>query len=211
MAQEEVNSKPQFLELEASETLAEGQNFYDQPPFSPTIQDIATKYGLTLDKIRRILTNLIRNPNDYSTFQQSKGLLIPHTLRRNLNIRKPAWRAYSQALGEIDTTLADYPLWRDYTRINLATVYYKQNGDWTTHKINPRLYNSAPNRSYAKWVTDTLAVRERTKLFGIQDVLPKGFPNNSLATPIPMQESSGTNTRRWQILKASNLVPERGK
>lgn len=200
-----------YIEMEAPEQLQPGQNFYAQPPFEDLFR--VTGGSLDAEKLGRCLTYLIcrTTPLLYTRKLSERH----HSISVNPWWLKDTYRYYVKRYGfdssqfesyrEVtlkigEQLLDDYPYSWQYirSRLNAQDVYLS---DGT---LNPRYKSTIDTPTYAKWVTEKLRREKNQVLKGIEEVFPQDFGQTEQIVP-NMGESR--QTRKWRILKASNLVP----
>lgn len=197
-----------FIELEVSEYLGEGQNFYDQPPLGNLIRELSTKDQLNKDKLRACLTSMVANPDRY--FLRDGELMHPKIRHRTFLENLKGMRAqkfepgeyevYYQAMEELDKLLSEYPFIGEYINTKFDRGIYSQNGNWRGKSGS--LFTVT---SYAGWLREK-ALRENNNhsvvLLGIEEVFPQDIGQEGLVIPT----GDSPQVRRWRILKAAELI-----
>jgi hypothetical protein len=227
MAESRRNPTPRFIEIEAPLALEEGQNFYDQEPFSKVVQQYSPNLGYFAGEgtkiiITNIVSNFFKEYSDKSPDQITKSLgTMGFTESTVDNIRKSMYhyiahahrklpRAERPAPSDVDTlsnawypifkALAPFPHWIDYVAAKRDTAFYKPNGDYQIS--SPWKYRPTP--TYAAWLSDRVKRRGNMRLWGIQEV----FPEQEAIDTVRELGKSGAS-RRWRILSASDITQEK--
>lgn len=221
MTQEDVNAKPQFLELDAPEMLTLDQNLFEQPPFDIILQDISAQTGVATNTLRGFLTSVSRKYTTEVGRNRDKQITSPELSLQMQMFREgqvydgtigadfnsilfrhgPITQAEIEAIRKLGVALGEYPYWSDYIRTHSHFGYRTINGTPIKSLINPE-------ETYAKWVVHKLSSRSDARLLGIHEIFPQDFSVES-PTQVPLSQTTKGGHRRWQILKASNLIPEK--
>ena len=116
-----------------------------------------------------------------------------------------------EILAAIGKSLADYPYWNEYIATQHTQNDYKYDGSYVS-QIGVGFVLTARGRvltlpeSYAKWVTRKMQVKKRQVLLGIDEIFPQNFGEEQVRIP---HRGEREETKRWRILKASELIPEK--
>jgi hypothetical protein len=216
--------------LDAPEYLAFGQNLYDQEPFSNVIQKLQQSSGLSGEEyaslFRRTLTEcLSATPNVTLKragwqWNMSERELVEDYIKRNVldagivgnyagvkfpqvAVGKRPWLAALIA-PEI-LALLEYPLIGEYVVSQTRTrEVYSRAGDFLMREgRDEHIYQATPTKSYPKWL-DELAQREKRMLsLEIKSLI---FSEDSLPEAIVEQSGKRPQRRKWEILRAAELV-----
>ena len=79
---------------------------------------------------------------------------------------------------------------------------YKHDG---TYSLRTSVHFPLPE-SYAFWVSKKLKAAQNAPLWGIEEIFPQDF---GLSDTVIQSKGEKRQNRRWRILKASELVPEK--
>lgn len=197
------------LEIESPEYLEDG--LYSQPPFDTILSQAAQNTQVKRDELASILTSLALAHNRETPGELSAIMTNPYQLRylelraffKRLKIRSNERSPYYQALGLVGENLTEYPYWDEYIKDNYNFALFKADG--TRTKTAPTIQTP----TYANWVTRKLERLATEPLIGLEEVLPAGFPGDSLEHP-SIRRDKPIGNRRWQILRSSELIqPQR--
>lgn len=206
----ETNEASKVIELEAPEFLETGQNFFDQAPFVDIIEKTSQATAITQENLRPFLRSCAQTGADHESVTTSSQELSEKMRNaqydpymQNLNPREPGKvKEYRQAIQIMGTELANFPSWHEYIVTQcVGSSNYKNDGSYFE-----KAHGVPPIESYAKWISRRLEIDNKSKLLGLQEVLPQGFQQE---IEQPDQTGKNRQNRRWQILKASELVPTR--
>lgn len=119
------------VELKAPPFLTEGQNFYDQPPFSAILSELCQGYGgrkgSSIGRLRRLLT-------DISLIDQAT-----HVHEGQLY------------MDRLTQELEKYPRWKEYVSTQRDPDFYNRDGSYTRRKATTH----TPHPTYIKWINDS--------------------------------------------------------
>ena len=212
-----------FIEIEAQDFLEDEQNFFDQEPFSSVIQEVSENTNTEIAKLRRLLRDYaeayVYNLHYEEYVLPSRGITtkvqhepsnliyIDYNRRIRHGINKDDAPVYKKATESVVKTLEDYPFWYEYVDTQRDLGAYSNDGT-PKPKRHSRLDKTL---TYAHWVTQRINIAKREKdravLLGIDEVFPQDFSGEKIDIPQSTGEKKGN--RRWRILKASELIPER--
>ncbi len=192
------------IEIESPEYLEDG--LYSQPPFDTVLPQAAQKTQVDQDKLASILTSTALAHNQETPGELSAIMSTPYRLQylelrnffKRLKIRANERNPYYAALGLVGKNLTEYPYWDQYISVNYNFALFKADGSRT--KTAPTIQTP----TYANWVTGKLERIAREPLVGLEEVLPAGFPEDSLGQP-PIRKDKPIGNRKWQIIRASEL------
>ena len=197
-AQNLSQENKKFVEVDAPERLIKGQNLYDQEPFLSLVESIFESSGVTPNKLRTAIS-LFAKEHRVNPKLQTTALLR----KVNLSV-SPTTSILWDSQVKILETLQMYPYWSEYIVLKMQDALYFPNGSFskTSHgKTEP------PALSYANWVAQKLQREKNLWLVGIEEVFPQdvGHPTTSL----PNITGAKSGTRRYRILKAAGIIPEK--
>lgn len=214
-------SQAQYIELESPESLARGQDFYDQPPFNDVLQVVSNSSNLPEEVIGYILTRLAKQYRDRSfnagsPIKDSQELsrkmreydihvddiqAIRGSIRRLRSMRaKLPLKDALQAIQQLGIQLEQFPLWAEYVDANLASGIYRSDGTFYQNCLAKSFAES-----YASWITHRLQREGILVTYGIHEIFPQDFAAE-IPTDVPVDRGSSRENRRWRILKASELI-----
>lgn len=188
-----VEVPDKIIEIEGPEQLEVGQNFLDQPPFDQALSDEAQKSGISLEELRAEFLDRVKT-----------GRTNLDALRARSYKMGPKFRAFINVLD----ALKDYPYIEGYVQSRFNIGLYANDGSWYMRGSGTPSADSMPD-SYAKWLPEKIAREKRLGnqvLLGIDQVFPQDFGLSKTGLP---EGGSGRIRRRFIILRAAELVPER--
>lgn len=202
----EIPGQNPYIELEASEQLQPGQNFYDQPPFDGVLLQFTEGTNIDISHVRNLLTRLAKG-HFFGT--DTKRAVIDRFYGEWKNLRQSKlgkeipndqMYTYSKALTSIVAGLSEYPYVGEYIYAAFQPGQYRIDGSW----VQLKSHWPTPT-SYAKWASEKLEREKRLVSYGIEEVFPKDFGQEESVVPT----GGNPQARRWRILKASELIPEK--
>ena len=106
MGEEETKQTPpeitqQYVELEAPPYLEEGQNLYDQPPFSEALLSLSAEYGSDINTLRKHLGALAGEMNLDFPGKNISEMVYIHSVPKDIR----------GAMIRLNDILQDYPYW----------------------------------------------------------------------------------------------------
>lgn len=201
------------LEIEAPEFLAYDQNLFDQPPFSNATTALQNKLSFNPVVSLNVLSAMVRDDRGnnarngvYPTETPTKGFELKNRGEQEsvIAILASGVRTYSndrlsnplitKAVKVIVQELYPYPYWGYYLGVRMHGGEYYHDG-----RPQQKANFHVPVESYAKWVTDKLRREDALKMRGIEEVF----------TDTSHLMSGKDATRKWKILKASEIVRPR--
>lgn len=178
-------NRPQFVEIETTEELSEGQNFYDQEPFSSAIAQTVTESETDPSRLRKILTvfcgKQFSDTEDLPKDAKVLDILTnpkynPEYAKLYSKYFEPGQsEKYRKAMAILGHLLAPYPNWYQYVR-TIERAYYNQDGS-----MRETLPHYIPQKSYAKWLSQKPKTIGPGVTFGIEEVFPQDFAKESPA------------------------------
>lgn len=211
-----------FLEMDGSEQLIPGQNFYDQQPFNEIHTSVSNELNISIDKLRFISTQCSRimyaaNSNAskedtlewnlYQKYRRSQKLSdtfksMLYTLKKRYRLKSTESENYRDAIIKTATLMGKYPYLDEYL-IQRDKKYYNNDGTFKEGRYGGKFYLP---ESYAFWVSKKISTAKNQVSAGIEEVFPQDFGKSETTLP---GKSKKRETRRWKILKASEFIPEK--
>jgi len=194
-------------QIEAPDRLVEGQNFYDQFPFTESIALASLSYNIPESELRFTLTHLARaglspffNKVDEENlearrqrleelFETRKNIanIIPRHAKKTEVANIANFPNLHHAMRAIVTKLDQHPMWDKYIDDRMRVLSpseYKVDGTFFTQKNQPEMA-----RSYLSWSDDRTArkarIAELRNSKGLETVeIEKIFAEESTRDPI---------------------------
>ncbi|KKS83407.1 MAG: hypothetical protein UV59_C0040G0004 [Candidatus Gottesmanbacteria bacterium GW2011_GWA1_43_11] len=183
--QDKERKTPQVVEIEATDGLVEGQNFYDQEPFSTVIAQTAAETQTDPVRLRKILSTFclryFKDPADIPSDNKVTDILTSPKYNPGFEQSYSASfepgqkEKYQKAVASIGRLLAPYPSWYAYVR-TMERAYYNRDGSYKENA--PRFFSP---KTYPKWLEAESRVRTGSVTFGIKEVFPQDFATESPA------------------------------
>lgn len=210
--QESVKPSRQFIEIEAPAHLEFDQNFYDQPPFNSVFERVSKRERLEESVLRRMLTIYAQQYTHYReralsdwSHEDAVSDAVGITMRSGrTRIPKDELLKHKETLSTLIDGLAEFPFWERYISNNLEDESHYDGTPLDRHFQIP---------TYARWATEEIGrqrkseeIKKAAVIRGIEEIFPKDFGQDREAIP---QTGRRRENRRWQILRASELIPEK--
>lgn len=214
----EGTSNSGILELEGPAELEPGQNFLDQPPFGPVLEQIGQTSRIDLSNLRKIylaiatssrFTSEVFNGSPALWGYQRSSFNELFKKGRSLAVERDRRDDYFRAMADIFKLLSDYPYIKDYFQSKFDRGLYGIDGAWNVVASGNPSANIIKTESYAKWVTKKQAREGKLNnqvLLGIDEIFPQDFGRSKTGL---VGYGVKTQHRRWRILKAAELVSEK--
>lgn len=177
------------------------------------VNELSSKYGLSLDEIRAILSIVAKfyfaegeiTPLTYRQMFYRTEFVKSHARTAIVRETKANLDSSRNVVSELADSLVGYPLWYSYVVSQRDETFY--NNDGSFHQDIGReqtRYDAAPTKSYAAWVTEVITKSKDLVLYGIHEV----FPQEKTAEISPVAQASGHKRewKKWKILQATELV-----
>lgn len=196
---QQLNQQNQkFIEIEAPERLAKGQNLYDQEPFSSLIQSICDTSRNSPDVVRSGISRYVEFHFDPRRIDPA-NLLLPHIKDVDCFLSPYSGTksiSYDDRM-KIIHTLGEYPFWGEYITFFKQNMRFGRNGDSMPQFEK---YYEKPPPTYVNWLTQ----KQRSWLVGIEEIFPQdvGHP----VTSQPNITGVKPGNRRYRILKAAEII-----
>lgn len=213
--QEERGLKSGDIGVNSSEFLEEGQNFYDQPPFNPTIKDVSNKYGFSEEQLRTMLTFVVNRINrseggyylagisQSASFQEEvKARINSLALHNDLNgkmskmgIRGERQEQFKTAVSQLTGILHESNLlWYGYIATQLLdNSNYLPNGEY--QKVEKEKIKALP-KTYKSWINKIVERWKVSRMHGIGEIFPE----------LPFLKTPNIKPGYWNELKAAGIV-----
>lgn len=213
------NANERAIRLVEATNLAEGQNFFDQAPFNFVIEAASKETQTDQEKLRWMLKNLVNSNarhigkkeawQDFakiSTYTEKWASRVislnmdqfAHKFTDEVKDKLPA---YNRAAIGMLVGLQDCPFWAEYIDSQQDQAFYKFNGsfreDVKMKKILPETYTCwASNK-----IKRQAGLDANSKLLGIGEAF--------LGSPGSVAGTKSRSARRWNALKASEIVRQK--
>lgn len=199
------------IEIDVPIILLPGTGFYDQPPFADVFSEVANNFPIDKSKLQVLFTSVARNEPRFFTkewygspqYHKDRFKDAFESNKKSWNLDPQQRDLYLSAVCKAIDSMKEFPYISRYVSERFVNSLFAMDGSWQP-RVKQVNFGGVP--SYANWVTDELKREQQRKagkaisvLAGIEEVSPKDLTG--------LGERS--QTRRWRILKASNLVPER--
>lgn len=206
----------QFIDLDAPSELEEGQNFFDQPPFNILSEEVATRFPVQAETLRRTIPRTAReswrlaqpqgNPWDYESIARTIRVReFIEGLQYSTKMRDIDFEVFREALLTFYGQLNEFPYWAEYVRFKRDPGIYKTDGTYAPRNPN-MVYVPAP--SYARFASERLEREPNLRLGGIELIFPDTQQEQIRAVNAPAL-GKGREWRYWRLMKASELIPEK--
>ena len=184
-------------------------NFYEQVPFSPTIEVVAEKHnGLFVPSLRILVSRFIKT----ETANALKVDESPNYDQLDRDLKDPKWIAlqrknwlkgvfksanvvdymqeiYLQALASLNSELSSELFWKEY--VGQWGIHYRNDGSI----IPNRAHITQETPTYISWLESK--IKRSGVNYGLAEVLPEGYVSRSVvkATNPRNPQHSGRNPR----------------
>lgn len=219
-----VLNVPEFIDpisIEDENGKPIGRHLYTQPPFNIVLNSFHDK-NIPISQLAHVISLAAvyrEGIRDFYSLDYNKEMILDP---RFVNYLRP--RLYpdvereqgEECMSSLDATLVqmldtldeNWDKWRSYVRRHLDDKAWTLSGRYKQSSYRE------PLQSFFAWLNAQVSSEERLRLYGLEEVLPDGYPSSSIPSQSDFLQQSGIHPRKsksgkyFQYRAAANLLPK---